>query len=52
MIRPDLIIRTVNGDAMRMKFFFFFSCDEKGKRGEGGKRAGEEVIIFLDAKIF
>lgn len=53
MIRPDLIIRTVNGDAMRMKFFFFFfSCDEKGKRGEGGKRVGEEVIIFLDAKIF
>lgn len=51
MIRPDLIIRTVNGDAMRMKFFFFFSCDEKGKRGEGGKRVGEEVIIFLDAKI-
>lgn len=53
MIRPDLIIRTVNGDAMRMKFFFFFfSCDEKGKRGEDGKRVGEEVIIFLDAKIF
>lgn len=55
MIRPDLIIRTVNGDAMRMKFFFFFSCDEKGKRGEGG-RGGyyffgcENFLIIIDEK--
>lgn len=48
MIRPDLIIRTVNGDAMRMKFFFFFPATRK----ENVERAGEEVIIFLDAKIF
>lgn len=42
MIRPDLIIRTVNGDAMRIKFFFFFPATR------------EEVIIFffLDARIF
>lgn len=55
VIRPDLIIRTVNGDAMRMKFFFFFSCDEKGKRGEGG-RGGyyffgcENFLIIIDEK--
>lgn len=48
MIRPDLIIRTVNGDAMRMKFFFFFF---PATRKENVERAGEEVIIFLDAKI-
>lgn len=29
VIRPDLIIRTVNGDAMRIKFFFFFLRRER-----------------------
>lgn len=42
VIRPDLIIRTVNGDAMRIKFFFF-SCDERG---------GYYFFFFLDARIF